>query len=191
MVFATRVAKAVVALAKGVESAAPPRQVTIYRTPVALLGPRIWAVTVVNHGSSLAVDLQVSVDAVDSRGHGVPGGATRSTQTVADVFARLSAGRWPDAHHPLLEPGGVLPTRRPAFLANRMDLIAAHNAVNFPRWLRPNQHASALYRLESNASLNVRIQYEDETGTVWSRANDAERERVSSISPGRRSVDRR
>ncbi|MCW2661577.1 MAG: hypothetical protein JWP83_2729 [Mycobacterium sp.] len=185
MVFATHVAKVVGALAKGLESAAPTRRVTIYRTPVALLGAQIWAVTVLNHSTSLAVDLQVFVDAVDSEGHDLPGGATRSTQAIADVFARLRAGPWPDEHHPLLEPGGVLPTRQPAFLANRMDLVAAHNAVDFPRWLRPNQHASALYSLESNASLKVRIQFEDETATVWSRANDAEPERVSSTSPSR------
>jgi hypothetical protein len=61
-----------------------------------------------------------------------------------------------------------------------MDLLAAHNARDFPRWLRPNQHASALYSLEPNASPTVRIKFEDEAGEVWSRANDAEPERVSS-----------
>ncbi|CQD18119.1 hypothetical protein BN000_04071 [Mycobacterium europaeum] len=186
MAFATRVAKAVIAVAKSLESAAPPRHLTIYRTPVALLGPQIWAVTVVNESASLAVDLQVFVDAVDSEGHDLPGGAARSTQSIADVFARLSTGPWPDEHHPLLEPGGVLPTRQPVLLASRMDLVAAHNAVDFPRWLRPNQHASALYSLEPDASLRVRIQFEDEAGEVWSRTNDADPQRVSPASPSRR-----
>ncbi|WP_322860572.1 hypothetical protein U8D42_27520 (plasmid) [Mycobacterium europaeum] len=164
------------------ERIASARQVRIYRTPVAFLGPQIWAVTVVNHGTSLAVDLQVSVGAVDSKGRARPGGAKRSTQAIADVVAKLSTGPWPDEHHPLLERGGALPTRQPAFLANRMDLVAAHNAVDFPRWLRPNQHASALYSLEPNAAPDVRIKFEDDAGQVWSRANDAEPERVSSIS---------
>jgi hypothetical protein len=30
------------------------------RTPVALLGPQIWAVTVINHGSSLVAGLTAS-----------------------------------------------------------------------------------------------------------------------------------
>jgi hypothetical protein len=166
-------------LASEFERTSPACRVRIYRTPVALLGPQIWAVTVVNHSASLVVGLQVSVDAV-SEGRARPGGAQRSTQAIADVVARLRTGPWPDEHHPLLEPGRVLPTRQPAFLANRMDLVAAHNAVDFPRWLRPNQHASALYSLEPNASPNVRIKFEDEAGEVWTRANDAEPERVSS-----------
>ncbi|BBZ47934.1 hypothetical protein MPRM_52150 [Mycobacterium parmense] len=184
--FASRVAKAVIAMAKGLESTAPAGQVTIYRTPVALLGPQIWAVTVANQSASLAIDVQVSVDAVDSEGRSIPGGARRSTQAIADVFARLRTGPWPDEHHPLIEPGGVLPTRQQVFLASRMDLVAAHNAVDFPRWLRPNQHASALYSLGPDASLRVRIQFEDEAGEVWSRTNDADPERVSPPPPSRR-----
>ena len=173
------------ALTEGFESAAPARQVTIYRTPVALLGLQIWAVTVVNHSTSLAVALQVSVDAVDSEGNELPDGARRSTQAIADVFAKLRACPWPDEHHPLVDPGGVLAARQPVFLTSRMDILAAHNALDFPRWLRPNQHASALYSVESNAFPRVRIQFEDETGEVWSRTNDAEPERVSSTSRGR------
>jgi hypothetical protein len=168
-------------LAGEFERACPARRLRIYRTPVALLGPQIWAVTVVNHSTSLAVGLQVSVDAVDSEGNDVPTGARRSTQAIADVFAKLRAGRWPDEHHPLSDPRGVLPAQQPIFLSSRMDLFAAHNVVDFPRWLRPNQHASALYSLEPNASPHVRIKFEDEAGEVWSRANDAEPERVSSI----------
>jgi hypothetical protein len=61
-----------------------------------------------------------------------------------------------------------------------MDLLAAHNILDFPRWLRPDQHASALYSLEPDASPNVRIRFEDEAGDVWSRVNDTEPERVSS-----------
>jgi len=173
------------ALTECFERAASARQVAIYRTPVALLGPQTWAVTVVNHGISLAVDLRVSVKAVDSEGNDLPNGVTRSTQAIADVFAKLRSGPWPDEHHPLIDPAGVLPTRRPVFLISRMDLLAAHSALDFPRWLRPNQHASALYSLEPNASLCVCIQFEDEAGEVWSKTNDAEPERVSSTSPGR------
>jgi hypothetical protein len=173
-------------LTEGFESAVPPaRQLTIYRTPVAVLGPHIWAVTVVNHSTSLAVGLQVSVDAVDSEGNELPDGARRSTQAIADVFAKLRTGPWPVEHHPLTDPGGVLPAGRPVFLINRTDIVAAHNALEFPRWLRPNQHASALYSLESNAFPRVRIQFEDEAGKLWSRTNDAEPERVSSSVPGR------
>jgi hypothetical protein len=146
---------------------------------VALLGPQIWAVTVVNHSTSLAVGLQVSVAAVDTEGNAVPTGARRSTQAIADVFAKLRAGRWPDEHHPLSDPRGVLPAQQPIFLGSRMDLLAAHNVVDFPRWLRPNQHASALYSLEPNTSPHVRIKFEDEAGEVWSRANDTEPERIS------------
>jgi hypothetical protein len=172
------------ALTEGAEGAASARQVSIYRTPVALLGPQIWAVTVVNHSTSLAVGLQVSVDGVDSEGNDLPDGARRSTQAIADVFAKLRTGPWPDAYQPLTDPGGALPAGRPVCLINRMDLVAAHNALHFPRWLRPNQHASALYSLESNASPRVRIQFEDEAGELWSRTNDAEPERVSSTSRG-------
>src|ERR1700733_2460544 len=111
-------------LASGIEKASPVPRLRIYRTPVALLGPQIWAVTVVNHSASLVVGLQVAVDAVDSEGRARPGGAQRSTQAIADVVARLRTGPWPDEHHPLLEPGRVLPTRQPTFLANRMDLVA-------------------------------------------------------------------
>src|ERR1700722_8443247 len=154
-------------LASGFEKASPVRRLRIYRTPVALLGPQIWAVTVVNHGASLVVGLQVSVAAVDSEGRALPSGAKRSRQAIADVIAKLRAGPWPDEHHPLCDPRGVLP---------------AHNGLDFPRWLRPNQHASALYSLEPNASPTVRIKFEDEAGEVWSGANDAEPERVSSTS---------
>lgn len=169
-------------LASEFEKASPVRRLRIYRTPVALLGPQIWAVTVVNHSASLVVGLQVSVAAVDSEGRARPGGAKRSRQAIADVIAKLRAGPWPDEHHPLCDPRGVLPAQQPIFLGSRTDLLAAHNVLDFPRWLRPNQHASALYSLEPNASPTVRIKFEDEAGEVWSRANDAEPERVSSTS---------
>jgi hypothetical protein len=162
-------------LTEELESAAAAREVTIYRTPVGLLGPQFWAVTVVNHGSSLTVGLQVSVAAVDSEGNDLPDGARRSTQEITDVFAKLKIGPWPDQQH-------AVAADRPPFLISRMDIIAAHNAVAFPRWLRPDQRASALYWLEPNASLRVRIQFEDETGAAWSRVDDAEPERVSPIS---------
>lgn len=173
------------ALTEEFESAAAARQVTIYRTPVALLGPQFWSVTVVNHSTSLAVGLKVSVDAVDSEGNDLPDGARRSTQAIADVFAKLKIGPWPAQHHPVTDPSGVLPAGRPVFRISRMDIVAAHNALDFPRWLRPSQHASALYLLESDASPRVRIQFEDEAGKLWSRTNDTEPERVSSTSPGR------
>jgi len=169
-------------LASEFEKASPVRRLRIYRTPVALLGPQIWAVTVVNHSASLVVGLQVSVAAVDSEGRARPGGAKRSRQAIADVVAKLRAGPWPDEHHPLSDPRGVLPAEQPIFLGSRMDLLAAHNAMDFPRWLRPNQHASALYSLEPNASPTVRIKFEDQASEVWSRTNDAEPERVSSPS---------
>jgi hypothetical protein len=167
------------ALASEFERASPERRLTIYRTPVALLGPQIWAVTVVNHGDALVVGLQVSVDAVDSEGRVRPDGAKRSRQAIADVIAKVRAGRWPDEHHPLSDPPGGLPAQQPIFLSSRMDLLAAHNVLDFPRWLRPNQHASALYSLEPDTSPNVRIKFEDEAGEMWSGANDAEPKRVS------------
>ncbi|GAB4902166.1 hypothetical protein [Mycobacterium avium] len=173
------------ALRESFERAESAGHVRIYRTRVALLGREIWAVTVMNHSTSLVVGLQVWVDAVDSGGKDLPDGARRSTQPIADVFAKLRTGPWPDEHHPLLDPSGVLPARQPVFLTTRMDILAAHTALDFPRWLRPNQHASALYSLESNASLRVRIQFEDAAGQVWSRVNDAEPQIVSSRSPGR------
>ena len=166
-------------LASDFEKASPARQVRIYRTPVAVLGPQIWAVTVVNHGVSLVVGLQVSVGAADSDGHVQPRGAERAKQPIADIAAKLRAGRWPDEHHPLIDSHGELPARQPIFLSTGMDLLAANNVVDFPRWLRPNQHASALYSLELHASPNVRIKFEDEAGVVWSRTNDAEPEGVS------------
>jgi hypothetical protein len=164
------------ALASEFERASPERRLTIYRTPVALLGPQIWAVT---HGDALVVGLQVSVDAVDSEGRVRPDGAKRSRQAIADVIAKVRAGRWPDEHHPLSDPPGGLPAQQPIFLSSRMDLLAAHNVLDFPRWLRPNQHASALYSLEPDTSPNVRIKFEDEAGEMWSGANDAEPKRVS------------
>jgi hypothetical protein len=161
-------------------STAPNRHVTTYRTPVALLGPQIWAVTVMNHSTSLATDLTVRVDAVDAEGGDLHGGASRSRQPIADVFAKLRAGPWPDEHRPLIDPDVASPAPGPSLLTNRMDLLAAHTTLGFPRWLRPNQHASALYELEDNAAPLVHIQFEDESGEAWSRTNDAEPERVSS-----------
>ena len=161
-------------------STAPNRHVTTYRTPVALLGPQIWAVTVMNHGTTLVTGVTVSVDAVDSAGNDLPDGASRSRQAIADVFAKLRAGPWPAEHRRLIGPGVVSPAPGPSLLTDRMDLLAAHTALDFPRWLRPNQHASALYELHGNASPRAHIQFEDESGEVWSRTNDAEPERVSS-----------
>src|SRR3984957_16571933 len=83
-------------LASGFEKASPVRRLRIYRTPVALLGPQIWAVTVVNHSAALVVGFQVSVAAVDSEGRALPSGAKRSRQAIADVIAKLRAGPWPD-----------------------------------------------------------------------------------------------
>jgi hypothetical protein len=167
-------------LAGRFDSASAARQVTTDRTPVGLLGSQIWAVTVINSGNSLVTGLTVSVDAVDSEGNDVPDGAHRSEQPLAEVFAKLRTGRWPDEHfRPISGPGAVSPRRGQGFLTQRIDLLAAHTALNFPRWLRSNQHASALYALEPNASLRVRVQFEDEAGRVWSRMNDAEPERVS------------
>jgi hypothetical protein len=142
------------------------REVVIYRTPVPLLGPHIYAVTVANDSTSVAIDLTVLVDAVDSDGTRVPDGATRSTQDLADVFAKLRSSPTPQE-------------RRSAVPTTRLDLLAAHTALGFPRWLRPRQHASALYAVAPNASPQVQIQFEDETGELWSRANDAEPEKVS------------
>jgi hypothetical protein len=126
------------------DSALAARQVTTYRTPVGLLGPQIWAVTVINHGNCVVTGLTVSVDA-----------------------------------RPISGPGAVSQPRESGFLTQRTDLLAAHTALNFPRWLRPNQHASALYALEPDASLRVRVQFENEAGEVWSRVNDAEPEMIS------------
>jgi hypothetical protein len=60
----------------------------------------------------------------------------------------------------------------------RTDLLAAHTALDFQRWLRPNQHASALYTADPNPCRDVYVQFEDEAGDVWSKTNDAEPERV-------------
>jgi hypothetical protein len=156
------------------------RRVTTYRTPVSLLGPQIWAVTVMNHSTSLATDLTVRVDAVDAEGGDSHGGASRSRQPIADVFAKLRAAAWPDEHRPLIDTDVASPAPGPSLLTNRMDILAAHTTLGFPRWLRPNQHASALYELDDNAAPLVHIQFEDESGEAWSRTNDAEPERVSS-----------
>jgi hypothetical protein len=167
------------ALTARFDNTASVRQVTIYRTPLPLLGPQIWAVTVANHSTSLALDLTVHVDAVDSDDNHLPDGVTRSKQDLTDVFAKLRAGRWPDEYRPLMNTHGAAPARGASFLTNGMDVLAAHTALDFPRWLRPNQHASALYALEPNASIRVRVQFEDEAGEVWSRTHNAEPERVS------------
>jgi hypothetical protein len=166
------------ALTARFDNTASARQVTIYRTPVALLGPLVWAVTVMNHSTSLATDLTVRVDGVDTEGNQLPDGARRSRQAIADVFAKLRTGPWPD-EHPLTDRGGVSLARGPSLLINGMEVLAAHTALDFPRWLRPNQHASALYALEPNASPRVRVQFKDEAGEVWARTNDAEPETVS------------
>jgi hypothetical protein len=165
------------------ENEASARQVTTYRTPMNLLGPQVWAVTVMNHSTSLAIGLTVSVDAVDSDGNDLPDGAGRSQQPITEVFARLRTDPWPDAHRPLINPPQVTPAGRKVFPTTRMDVVAAHTTLGFPRWLRPNQRTSALYAVKPNASLRVRVQFEDEAREVWSRTNDAEPERVPSASP--------
>jgi hypothetical protein len=155
------------------------RQVTTYRTPVPLLGPEIWAVTVVNHGSGLAIDLRVLVDAVDPDGNHLPDGARRSQQKIAEVFANLRTGTWPEQHREGTEPGAPSLAQRSVLPSSRMDLLAAHTALDFPRWLRPEQHASALYELPVGASPDVHIKFENEAGEMWCRSNDAEPELVS------------
>lgn len=170
------------ALTARFDNTASVRQVTIYRTPLPLLGPQIWAVTVANHSTSLALGLTVHVDAVDSDDNRLPDGATRSKQDLTDVVAKLRAGPWPEEHRPLMNSHAASPALGSSFVANGMDVLAAHTALDFPRWLRPNQHASALYALEPNASVRVRVQFKDEAGDVWSRTNDAEPERFSSSS---------
>jgi hypothetical protein len=166
------------------DSASAAREVTTYRTPVVLLGPQVWAVTVINHGNSLVTGLTVSVDAVDSEGNDVPDGAHRSKQLLAEVFAKLRTGRWPDeSPRPIDGPGAESAPPEAGFLTQRRDLLAAHTALGFPRWLRPSQHASALYHLELGACLRVRIQYEDEAGIIWDRTNNAEPHMVSAPGP--------
>jgi hypothetical protein len=147
------------------ESSASVGQVTIHRMPVALLGPHIFAVTVTNHRTSLVIDLKVRVDAVDSEGNQLPDGATRSRQLLADVFAKLRAG--PSTEQEL----------------SRMDLLAAHTTLDFPRWLRPGHRASALYEVDVSASPRVRIEFEDHAGVVWSRTNDDEPRQISKRRP--------
>jgi hypothetical protein len=170
-------------LTRQYEANASARQITTHRTPVTLLGPQIWAVTVMNSGTSLAVGLTVSVDAVDANGNDVPDGARRSRQPIAEVFARLRTEPWPDAYRPPVDPAHVTSTGPQVFPTTAMNVVAAHTALDFPRWLRPNQRASALYAVDPNASLRVRIRFEDETGEVWSRTNDAAPVRVSSATP--------
>jgi hypothetical protein len=167
------------------ESEASARQIATYRTPVTLLGPQVWAVTVTNHSTALAIGLTVSVDAVDPEGNDLPDGAERSRQPITEVFARLRTDPWPDAHRPPIDPPQATPAGQKVFPTTPMDVVAAHTALGFPRWLRPNQRASALYAVKPNASLRVHIQFEDEAGEVWSRTNDAEPERGSSPSPHR------
>ena len=156
----------------------PTPQVTTYRSPVPLLGPEICAVTVVNHGASLITDVAVRIDAVDSKGSPLPDGARRSTQQLTDVFGKLRTGPWPQMH----DPGSAFPNERPAFPSTRMDVLAAHTTLRFPRWLRPEQHASALYQVEVGASLQVHVQFEDQAGQAWSITNDEEPECISSAS---------
>jgi len=147
------------------ESSASVGQVTIHRMPVSLLGPHIFAVTVTNHSTSLVIDLKVRVDAVDPEGNPLPDGATRSRQLLADVFAKLRAG--PSTEQQL----------------SRMDLLAAHTTLDFPRWLRPGHRASALYEVDVSASPRVRIEFEDQAGEVWSRTNDNEPQHISKRRP--------
>lgn len=164
------------------DNASAARQVTTYRTPVALLGPQIWAVTVINHGNSLVTGLTVSVDAVDSEGNDVPEGAHRSKQLLPEVFAKLTTGRWPGENpRPIGGPSAESPPRAAGFLTQRTDLLAAHTALSFPRWLRPGQGASTLYHLELGACLRARIQFEDEAGVVWDKTNGAEPHMVSAL----------
>ena len=152
----------------------PTPQVTTYRAPVPLLGPEICAVTVVNHGAALITGMAVRVDTVDPSGSSLPDGARRSTQQLNDVFVKLRTGPWPPERH----QGSVLRTQRMAFPSTRMDLLAAHTTLRFPRWLRPEQHASALYQVDVGASLRVQVQFEDQLGQTWSKTNDAEPKRV-------------
>ncbi|MDT5082904.1 MAG: hypothetical protein QOJ80_7541 [Mycobacterium sp.] len=171
------------ALKGRVDGASPSPRVAIHQTPVTLLGPQIWAVTVINDGHSLVTGLTVSVDAIDSEGHDVPGGVHRSNQPLAEVFAKLRTGLRPDDGSPPVNgPDAASLPRKPGFLTERMDILAAHTTLNFPRWLRPTQHASALYDVESGARLRVRIQCADAAGTVWGRTNDAEPHVVSTAS---------
>jgi hypothetical protein len=168
------------ALKDRVDGASPAPRVAIHRTPVTLLGPQVWAVTVINDGHSLVTGLTVSVDAIDSEANDVPGGVHRSKQPLAEVFAKLRTGRRSDeGSRPVNGPDGASPARKPGFLTERMDILAAHTTLNFPRWLRPTQHASALYDVESGARLRVRIRCADSAGTMWGKTNDEEPQVIS------------
>jgi hypothetical protein len=167
------------ALTAGADWTMPERQVTTCRTPVPQLGPYIWGVTVVNDGTSLAVGLTVSVQAVDAEGDLVTGGAVRSRQSTVDVFSKLRVARWPQEHGPMLDVDPAALARRRSFLTTPMNVLAAHTALDFPSWLRPRQHASALYELRPDASPRVHIQFEDEAGCMWSRTNDDEPQQLS------------
>jgi hypothetical protein len=55
-----------------------------------------------------------------------------------------------------------------------------HVADGFPFGLAPNESAVVLYVLPPSAAPVVVVEFNDETGVPWSRANDEDPERVSS-----------
>jgi hypothetical protein len=160
-------------------------EVLASEVPAELLGPGIWAVTVHNRGASLVTGLTVSVEAVDAHGKVVPDGVTRSRQTIAasEFFAALRTNPWPVSPATPSAPGIVADNRERTFLAERVDVLAAHTALTFPQWLRSGQHTSALYSVVAHTHPRVRIEYHDDAGIRWSRIDSAEPQRVSSSAP--------
>jgi hypothetical protein len=102
----------------------------------------------------------------------------RETIADEDFFAQLTGRAWSQKLR-----GPALPSQGehalPAGRYERRDLLAAHMASEFPRWLRPNQLASALYSLDPPTSPQARIEFEDEAGIGWSRTNVHEPDRLT------------
>jgi hypothetical protein len=143
--------------------------------PAEFLGSGIWAVTVHNCGPSLVTGLTVAVGAVDAHGKDVPDGVIRSGRAIAasDFFAALRTNPWRGDPPSPTEPGIAVIDRGRRFLAERVDVLAAHTALAFPHWLRPGQHSSALYSVAEDAHPRVRIEYHDDAGIRWSRTDGA------------------
>ncbi|MCX2931698.1 hypothetical protein ORI20_15560 [Mycobacterium sp. CVI_P3] len=160
------------------------RKIMSYRTSVSIVGQDVWRVQVFNHSTGPISRLNVNVSAVDANGSPIDG-VRRSKDVISmdEVFSRIIGDGLAGGFGRIIGQGparmlgnAVASQARPAL----NDALIGHVADGFPSGLAPNQSAVVLYVLPPAATPVVVVEFNDETGVSWSRANDEDPQRLSS-----------
>ena len=152
------------------------RKIMSYRASVSIVGQDVWRVQVFNHSTGPISRLNVNVSAVDANGNPIDG-VRRSKDVISmdEVFSRIIGDGLAGGFGRIIGQGparmlgnAVASQARPAL----NDALIGHVADGFPSGLAPNQSAVVLYVLPPAAIPVVVVEFNDETGVSWSRAND-------------------